>query len=294
MFHWGDFAAGQAKQSGSLVLGIDPVHEDIPHCFRDRFDDRGECLAAYIGFLIETSKHKGGFVKFQAAFFEAFGLAGLSSLSKGIALAKKRGLGVILDAKRGDIGSTAAAYARAYLTPASAGGLPDFEVDCLTVNPFLGPDTLEPFVDCSRRFGKGLFILTKTSNPGSAWLQDKHIDGEAVSDRIARMIGGFAGETLGASGLGAVGPVVGATFPEDGRRLRALMPDSIFLAPGIGPQGGTPDNIAALKREAGGGVLVPVSRGLTKVDDLTVSRDAYGAIIQARIEALAASLGQTL
>jgi orotidine-5'-phosphate decarboxylase len=289
MFHWGDLVAERTEQFGSLVVGIDPVYEDIPHCFRDRFDNHADCLAAYVDFLIETSKQKVGFVKFQSAFFEAFGQQGLTALSKGMALAKKSGLGVILDAKRGDIGSTAAAYARAYLTPAGAGGLSDFEADCLTVNPFLGPDTLEPFVACSRRFGKGLFILTRTSNPGAGWLQDKRIDGESVSDRIARLIAGWAGETLGASGLGAVGPVVGATFPDDGRRLRALMPHSIFLAPGMGPQGGTPENIAALRRE-GGGVLVPVSRGLTKVDDLTVSRDAYGAIIYARIEALAGSL----
>ncbi len=217
MFHWGDLVAERTEHYGGLVIGVDPVFEDMPNCFRERFDDYGDCLTAYVDFLIESSKQKVGFVKFQSAFFEVFGMPGLRALANGIKLAKGSGMGVILDAKRGDIGSTAAAYARAYLTPGDAGGLSGLEADCLTVNPFLGPDTLEPFVDCSRRFGKGLFILTKTSNPGSGWLQDKHIDGEPVSDRIARLINGWAEETLGASGLGAVGAVVGATFPADGR-----------------------------------------------------------------------------
>ena len=105
-------------------------------------------------------------MKFQAAYFEACGLAGLAALSSGIKRAKTAGLGVIFDAKRGDIGATASAYARAYLTPAAEGGSGDFEADCLTVNPLMGPDTLEPFAESARRYGKGLFILCRTSNPG--------------------------------------------------------------------------------------------------------------------------------
>jgi orotidine-5'-phosphate decarboxylase len=290
MVHWGDFISMQSSLHGNLVIGIDPVYKDIPNYFRESFDNYDDCLSGYIEFILDVATGSIGFVKFQSAFFEAFGIAGFRALSVAIKSARNRGLGIILDAKRGDIGSTAEAYARAYLTPKEAGGISEFEVDCLTVNPFLGPETLEPFIDCARRFGKGVFILTKTSNPGAEWLQDKYIDGVPVSDRIARLIHGWAEETVGASGFGAVGPVVGATFPEDGQRLRSLMPASIFLAPGIGPQGGIPANISALRCESGDGVLVPVSRGITKVDDLTISPSAYGDIVRARIETLTGSL----
>ena len=234
-------------------------------------------------FLLDTIAGHAGLVKFQSAFFEAWGSAGVQALAKGVAQAKAHGIGVIMDAKRGDIDSTAAAYARAYLTPALAGGVSDLEADCLTVNPFLGPDTLEPLMRCAREYGKGLFVLAKTSNPGSGWLQDKTIDGTRVSDRIGELVAALARETKGASGLGAVGAVVGATYPEDGKRLRALMPDSILLAPGVGAQGASIANIRALDRPGGGGVLVPVSRGITKIADRSLSAADYADLIRKRI-----------
>jgi orotidine-5'-phosphate decarboxylase len=239
--------------------------------------------------LLDIAGSQIGFVKFQSAFFEALGSKGIEVLSHGIALAKKKELGVILDAKRGDIGSTATAYARAYLTPARAGSLSDLEVDCLTVNPFLGPETLEPFVDCARRYGKGIFFLVKTSNPGAGWLQDRMIDGCPVSDHVATLVASWTVETKGICGISSIGAVVGATVPKDGRRLRALMPDSIFLAPGLGVQGGKPDDIRSLRRPNGSGVLVPVSRGVTKADR-SISMDAYALLIQERIAAYQESL----
>jgi len=199
-------------------------------------------------------------------------------------------MGVILDAKRGDIGSTAEAYAAAYMTPSSAGSQSDLEVDCLIVNPFLGPDTLEPFVNCVRKYGKGLFVLAKTSNPGAGWLQDKAIEGTRVSDRVAELIETWAYETRGNAGIGSVGAVVGATFPEDGKRLRELMPDAVILAPGLGPQGGKAEDIQCLRRPGPSGVIVPVSRGITKVDDLDISKEAYATVIRRRISNLQESL----
>jgi orotidine-5'-phosphate decarboxylase len=142
---------------------------------------------------------------------------------------------------------------------------------------------LEPFVNCARNYGKGLFILAKTSNPGSGWLQDKPIEGARVSDRIAALVGGLARDTKGVSGLSSIGAVVGATYPEDGRRLRALMPDSILLAPGVGAQGASIENIHALRRPDGGGVLVPVSRGIAKVTDRSLSIADYAELIRGRI-----------
>jgi len=160
----------------------------------------------------------------------------------------------------------------------------------MTINPFLGPDTLEPFVKCASKYGKGLFVLVKTSNPGSGWLQDQEIDGACVSDRIARLVAEKAAETKGASGLGAVGAVVGATYPEDSKRLRSIMPDSIILAPGLGAQGGKAEDIQALRRQGASGVLVPVSRGITKVDDLSITRDAYAQLLRERVDQFKTSL----
>lgn len=288
--HWGDTVARQVAAYGELVVGIDPVLEYAPRAFEVDSDCKSEWVHSYVDFVLAAITGHVGFVKFQSAFFEAYGASGIHALAQGIAQAKKQGLAVILDAKRGDIGSTAAAYSRAYLTPLAAGGTSDLEVDCMTINPFLGPDTLEPFVDCARKHGKGLFILVKTSNPGAGWLQDAIVDKRTVSDRVAELIREWANETRGTSGLSAVGAVVGATFPGDGQRLRTIMPDSVFLAPGIGPQGGVATEIQSLRRTQGDGVVVPVSRGITKIDDRSLSLDAYGEIIQQRIANLRTTL----
>lgn len=282
--HWGDLVTERVASVGALAVGIDPVLDDIPLCFRTDAPDRAAALDAYVACVLDAIRGATGFVKFQSAFFEAFGSAGVVSLAKAIARAREHGFAIILDAKRGDIGSTSAAYAKAYLTPSSVHGS-DLEVDCMTVNPFLGPDSVEPLVECSQRFGKGLFILAKTSNPGAGWLQDEKIQGERVSDRIAHLIAEWGRLARGASGMSAVGAVVGVTYPEDGRRLRRIMPDAVFLAPGIGPQGGTPAAVHSLRRN-GGGVVVPVSRAVTKVTDLNVERDTYIALLRSRVEEL--------
>ena len=283
MAHWGDLVAENVAQFGEVVVGIDPVRQDVPSAFGSDDAQSPQWLARYVGFLIETIAGHAGMVKFQSAFFEAWGSAGVCALAQGVAQAKAAGIAVIMDAKRGDIDSTAAAYARGYLTPASAGGVSDLESDCLTVNPFLGPDTLEPLMACVRAYGKGLFVLAKTSNPGSGWLQDKDIEGMRVSDRVAALVQDLAQETKGASGLGSVGAVVGATYPEDGKRLRKLMPDAILLAPGVGAQGASTAHIRALDRPRGGGVLVPISRGITKISDRAMSAADYAALIRSRI-----------
>src|SRR3954447_21841351 len=175
---WIELVERNVAKFGDLVAGIDPSLADIP----EFFGHDGQWIERFVDFMIESIEGRVGFVKFQSAYFEACGLAGLAALAAGIRKARAAGIGVILDAKRGDIGATASAYARAYLTPASAGGSGDFEADCLTVNPLMGPDTLEPFVECPNRFGKGLFVLCRTSNPGAGWLQDKMTGNRPVSD----------------------------------------------------------------------------------------------------------------
>lgn len=274
--HWGDTVKSTIETVGSLILGIDPAPDHAPRCLLEQSD---HFLERYTATLLDNAGGKVGFVKFQSAYFEAFGSAGVTSLARCIAIARERGFAVILDAKRGDIGSTAEAYARAYLVPGGS----DLEVDCLTVNPFLGPETLEPFVNCARDYGKGLFVLVKTSNPGSGWLQDQSIDGVSVSARVAEIVAGWASETLGNHGIGAVGAVVGATYPSQGQRLRAIMPRSAFLAPGLGAQGGDPCAISALATPTGP-VLISASRGVAAIEDRDMSLDDYSALIRTRLD----------
>ena len=277
---WVELVERNVARFGDLVAGIDPSLSDIPEffCHDSAWIDR------FVSFVIESIDGRIGFVKFQSAYFEACGLAGLTALSAGIRKARAAGIGVILDAKRGDIGATAAAYARAYLTPASAGGSGDFEADCLTVNPLMGPDTLEPFVECANRFGKGLFVLCRTSNPGAGWLQDKMTGNRLVSDRLADLIAAMGSSADGASRLNAVGAVVGATVPHEGRRLRQLLPRSIILAPGLGAQGGDAAAIHALRGNTPGDLLIPVSRGLTLVRDRSITAEEYRQLIIGRID----------
>lgn len=280
--HWGDFVHEKTQSHGQLCIGIDPVIEDIPNVFKEGDKEPLEILSNYVHFILDTVGNDVGYIKPQAAFYEAFGSGGIAVMAGLFARAKEKGLGIILDAKRGDIGSTADAYARAYLTPKSAGGS-DLEVDCITINPFLGPETLEPFAKCAKKYGKGVFFLAKTSNPGAGWLQDQVIGGETVSDRIGDLIAKWAEETKGQSGLSAVGAVVGITFPEDAKRLRQIMPNSVFLAPGLGPQGGNLEDVIALQRPDGRGVVVPMSRGITMPNDLNISLNEYGELISSRV-----------
>ena len=283
---WVEIVEENVARFGDLVVGIDPSLADIPHVLVP--EDGENWIGGYVDFILDTVEGRAGFVKFQAAYFEALGLVGLTALSAGMKRARAAGMGVILDAKRGDIGATATAYARAYLTPAAEGGSGDFEADCLTINPLMGPDTLDPFVTCARRFGKGLFVLCRTSNPGAGWLQDKMTGNRQISDRLADLIG-----TLDRSDTGALSPfgaVIGATVPQEGRRLRQLLPRSIILAPGLGAQGGDAASLHALRGTRPGDLLVPVSRGLTRVDDLDISLDGYRATIVERLDAFQAAI----
>lgn len=279
--HWGDRVAQISAETGELVLGVDPVPERIPRVFRPTTSD-AEWLDDYIETLLSAAKGLVGVVKYQSAYFEALGSPGICALSRCIRRARALNFAVILDAKRGDIGATGAAYALAYLTPAAHGGS-DLEVDCMTVNPFLGPDSLEPFIECARRYGKGVFVQVKNSNPGSGWLQDRLVGSQRVSDLVGRLVADWSAQTLGVSGLSSVGAVVGVTYPEDGARLRTVMPDSIFLAPGYGAQGGRSEDVAVMRRATGDGVLVPVSRSVCDVADLGIAQSEYHDVVAERL-----------
>ncbi|WP_453947323.1 orotidine-5'-phosphate decarboxylase [Bradyrhizobium sp. USDA 372] len=280
---WTDIVQANASSYGGIVVGIDPYLPDVPAAFESE-GGRLDWLPRYLDFVLDRTIGRVGFVKFQSAYFEAYGLAGLNALSLAMKRARSAGMGVILDAKRGDIGSTAAAYGRAYLTPGTAGGSGDFEADCLTVNPMMGPDTLEPFLDCVRRYGKGLFVLCRTSNPGAGWLQDRMTGNRFVSDRLADLIATVGKDCNQGARLNPVGAVIGATVPQEGKRLRSLLPNAIILAPGLGPQGGDVTALNALRGSHPGDLLVPVSRGLLRVDDRSIALDEYEQLIKERLE----------
>ncbi|OEO30441.1 orotidine 5'-phosphate decarboxylase [Devosia insulae DS-56] len=283
---WVELVERNVQVFGELVVGIDPSPDELPRFFEP--GDATRWIDGYVNFILDAAEGNVGFVKFQSAYFEAGGLAGLEALAAGMKRAQAAGMGVILDAKRGDIGATAAAYARAYLTPLAAGGSGDFEADCLTINPLMGPDTLEPFVECANRFGKGLFVLCRTSNPGAGWLQDKMAGNRLISDRVADLIAGLAPGDAGS--LSPIGAVIGATVPNEGRRLRTLLPRSIILAPGLGAQGGDAASIRALRGTRPGDLLVPVSRGLTRSEDRDVSPTAYRATLIEKIAQFKAAI----
>lgn len=286
---WASIVVSNVPSYGEIVVGIDPYLPDVPLAFEQGHGGT-DWLPRYLDFVLDVTIGEVGFVKFQSAYFEAYGLAGLTAMSLAMKRARAAGMGVILDAKRGDIGSTAAAYARAYLTPVSGGGSGDFEADCLTVNPMMGPDTLEPFLDCVSSFGKGLFVLCRTSNPGAGWLQDRMTGNRFVSDRLADLITTIGSGRAQDSCLSPVGAVIGATAPQEGKRLRQLLPNAVILAPGLGPQGGDPATLHALRGSRPGDLLVPVSRGLLRTEDRSIPLSDYEALIRQRLAQLKAAI----
>ena len=263
-------AACVAKRS-VVCVGIDPRFEMLPSEFREgragSAAARAEAFTLWAQELLDVVASLAPVVKPQSAFFELLGSAGVAALESVIAAAKERGLLVILDAKRGDIGSTAAAYAQAHLADAGA--------DALTVNAYLGRDTLEPFVARCRDAGKGIYVLVKTSNPGSADFQDVALgDGGLVRDRVAGAVDALGRECTAAGALAtnavtadtvwaSVGAVVGATYPTELADLRAKMPQAPLLIPGYGAQGGGAEDCRSGFGADGLGAVVNSSRGIT-------------------------------
>lgn len=253
----------QARQTPVLV-GLDPRLESLPEKLLQGIaaDDLEQIASVFEVFcrdVIDVVAPLVPAVKPQAAFFEQVGPAGLAALARVIAYARAHDLLVIMDAKRGDIGSTAEAYAQAYLGPSDSRPLAG---DALTVNPYLGEDTLTPFVDLARERGAGVFVLVKTSNPGSGQLQDLEAGGKTVYRRVAEHVEQLATRTSAGSQYGAVGAVVGATHRRQLDELRGVMPHAWFLVPGYGSQGATARDVAPAFDEAGLGAIINNSRGI--------------------------------
>jgi orotidine-5'-phosphate decarboxylase len=241
-------------------------------------------VAIHCALAIEAVAEHCVAVKPQLACFERLGPAGLSALAEVADHARRHGLLVIADAKRGDIDVSAGAYAQAFLgqTPTPYGSVPGLGADALTVSPLLGADSLAPFVAVARESGAGLFVLVRTSNPGAADIQGLVLEeGGTVTDRLAALVAGLGAPAVGASGLTDVGAVVGATAPGHLARLREAMPSAIFLLPGVGAQGGRVEDLAAAFAPGPAGGLVTASRGLVgahagtgEAPDVAAAREA--------------------
>jgi orotidine-5'-phosphate decarboxylase len=258
----------RAKDS-RCVVGLDPRIDQMP-AFVSK---SGACLAIteFHELVLDAVADLVPAVKPQLAFFEQYGVAGIQAFENTVRAARERGLLVIADGKRNDISSTAEAYANAYLGRG-------FDCDALTVTPYLGRDSLAPFVEACQKHGKGLFVVLKTSNPGSQDFEDQRLaeTGRPLYEKIAGALNELGRELVGESGYSSIGAVIGATFPEEGRRLRSLMPKALILVPGYGAQGGSAKAAAECFNEDGLGAIVNSSRGITYAfGDPNISRDAF-------------------
>lgn len=259
----------RAKDS-RCVVGLDPRIDQMPVFARN--GDACAAITAFHELVLDAVADLVPAVKPQLAFFEQYGVAGMQAFENTVRAAKQHGLLVIADGKRNDISSTAEAYANAYLGPDG------FDCDALTVTPYLGRDSLVPFVDACKKNGKGLFVILKTSNPGSKDFEDQPLEstGRPLYEKIGGVIQELGDDLIGESGYSSIGAVIGATFPEEGRRLRALMPKALILVPGYGAQGGSAKAAAECFNHDGLGAIVNSSRGITYAfGDSSISRDGF-------------------
>ncbi|MEZ6053276.1 MAG: orotidine-5'-phosphate decarboxylase [Planctomycetaceae bacterium] len=292
------------RETGNAVcVGLDPRLNQLPTAMlpvgfepsNASWDVSAKLYEEFCCRIVDVVAPLVPVVKPQAAFFEELGPPGTLALANVIRYARAAGLIVICDAKRGDIGSTAEAYARAYL----AGEHVDSAVwgaDALTVNPYLGTDTLQPFVDIATERGAGLYVLVRTSNPGAGTFQDRMTDGVRLFEHVAGAVEALSVQTSEGETYGSIGAVVGATYPEELRQLRDIMPHVPLLVPGYGSQGGSAADVAGAFDAEGLGAVVNSSRGIIFAASQEPYRSQYGpedweqavkAATQAMIEDLA-------
>lgn len=265
----------QAKildKQNPTVVGLDPLPDYVPRHIMDRhIADKGETLKAaadaFYEFncgLIDALDDIIPAVKPQSAYYELLGAAGVQSFKKTADYAKAKGLYVIADVKRGDIGSTAEAYSAAYLGGIKIGGteLFPFDFDAITVNGYLGSDGITPFLETSIKRDKAIFVLVKTSNPSSAELQDQEIGGRTLYTVVGDLLAELSKDTVGAFGYSRIGAVVGATYPDELKRLRQRLRHTFFLVPGYGAQGGGASDAAHAFDDRGCGAVVNSSRAI--------------------------------
>ena len=259
------------KTKAPICVGLDPMLGYIPeHITKKAYAELGETLDGAAEAIWQFNKEIVDSVwdlipavKPQIAMYEQFGIPGLMVYKKTVDYCRSKGLIVIGDAKRGDIGSTSAAYAAAHLGHVKVGTavLAGFDTDFVTVNPYLGTDGVKPFVDVCAAEDKGIFVLVKTSNPSSGEFQDRLVDGRPLYELVADKVVEWGGASMDGT-YSNVGAVVGATYPEMSKILRKQMPNTYFLVPGYGAQGGTAQDLKYCFNEDGLGAIVNSSRGI--------------------------------
>ena len=259
------------KLEAPIVVGLDPTLNFVPKFILDKaINEKGETLDAAADAIFEFNKKIVDeiydlipAVKPQIAMYEQFGIPGLMAFKKTLDYCHDKGLLVIGDAKRGDIGSTSTAYAIGHIGKVKVGGteIAPFDEDFLTINPYMGSDSVVPFVEECRKYDKGLFILVKTSNPSSGEFQDQKVGKKAVYELVGKKVDEWGAELV-KNGYSDVGAVVGATYPEMGEVLREIMPKAYILVPGYGAQGGTAAELKPFFNKDGLGAIVNSSRGI--------------------------------
>lgn len=260
------------EKNAPVVVGLDPMLSYIPESIvRRAIEEKGETLEAaaeavwqFNKAIVDATYDLIPAVKPQIAMYEQFGVPGMAAFEKTVEYCKEKGLVVIGDIKRGDIGSTSAAYAAGHIGVVKIGNhvLRGFREDFVTVNPYLGTDGVKPFVDVCKAEKKGIFVLVKTSNPSSGEFQDRMMDNRPLYEYVAEKVKEWGADCVGACGYSSVGAVVGATYPEQGKVLRALMPKNYILVPGYGAQGGKGKDLVHFFNSDGLGAIVNSSRGI--------------------------------
>jgi len=262
------------EKHNPAVIGLDPLIEYVPQSIREKYtlihgNTLKACSEAILEFnkrLLDAVRDIIPAVKPQSAYYEMYGSEGVRTLIETIRYAREKGFIVIVDAKRNDIGSTATAYSSAYLGETAIGNNisePVFGADALTVNGYLGIDGIKPMLECCGKYGKGIFVLVKTSNPSSVQLQDIVTDdGRKVYEVMADLVNDWGKDLIGKYGYSSAGAVVGATWPEQLKSLRRRMPHTFFLVPGYGAQGGSAADAAAAFDSNGLGAIINASRSL--------------------------------
>ncbi len=259
------------KKNAPIVVGLDPTLAFVPkHILNAQIKEHGETLKAageaiwqFNKEIVDATYDLIPAVKPQIAMYEQFGIEGLIAFKKTVDYCKEKGLVVIGDIKRGDIGSTSAAYANAHVGKVMVGSTVcrGFDEDFVTVNPYLGTDGVQPFIDVCREENKGIFVLVKTSNPSSGEFQDQLVDGRPLYELVGEKVAQWGESHIGEE-YSYVGAVVGATYPEMGKVLRKTMPKAYILVPGYGAQGGKASDLAPYFNDDGLGAIVNSSRGI--------------------------------
>lgn len=257
------------ETNNPTVMGLDPRYDMLPNCIKEKYSGSVEKITQgileYNKALIDATYDIIPAIKPQMAFYEMFGVEGIKCFKETCKYAKEKGMIIIVDAKRGDIGSTAAGYSNAYLGKTPMGEIEEsfYYADFLTVNPYLGSDGIKPFVEDCKKYDKGIFVLVKTSNPSSGELQDLKLEnGKTIYETVGSIVENWGEEVRGENGYSSVAAVVGATYPEQLQTLREQMPHTFFLIPGYGAQGGKAEDIALGFDKNGLGGIINASRSL--------------------------------